>query len=144
MCHFCDSCRVEQTRGKRTFPEVVERGPTGLKARATIHFTPSSVGGKLYPSYTVIHHHAGKRHRQRFSRYERARAHAEEAAIKLSNGEAAALDLTGHDRKVLVNAREALVSFDGCTVERAIDEYAQARKLLGGTPILEAVRFYER
>jgi len=129
---------------KITFPQIVERGPTGLKGRATIHQTPTTVGGKTYNSFTVVYYLNGERKRERFNDYSKAFAQAEEIATKLSNGESAALELTGDDRRIYLAAMECLRDCQGVSLEIAAREYAQARKLLGPASIMEAAKFYDR
>lgn len=129
---------------KVTFPQVVERGPTGLKGRATVHRSPTTVAGKRYDSFTVIYYLNGKRKRERFKEYRKAFSRAEEAAIKLSNGDSAALELTGDDRRIYLGAIETLSDFPETTLDMAVREYAEARKLLGEVSLLEASKFFDR
>ncbi len=93
---------------KITFPVVVERGPTGLKGTATILSTPTTVAGKTYASFTVVHYHAGVRHRERFNQYAKAFSKAEEIAIELSNCHKDAFFLSGDERRIYEAALEGL------------------------------------
>ncbi|CAN5783201.1 hypothetical protein BH09VER1_BH09VER1_17980 [soil metagenome] len=129
---------------KIIFPQIVERGPTGLKGRATIHRTPTTVGSKTYESFMVVYYLNGERKRERFNEYSKAFSQAEEVATKLSNGESAALELTGDDRRIYVGAMASLRDCEDVSLEMAVREYVQARKLLGPVPIMEAVKFYDR
>ncbi len=129
---------------KITFPQVIERGPTGLKGKVTIHRTPTMVGGKSYDSFTIVYYIGGNRKRQRFSDYAKAYTEAEVIATKLGNGESSALELTGDDRRIYVGAMEALRDFRDVSLDIAVKEYAQARRLLGSVSLMEAAKFYER
>lgn len=128
---------------KRSFPVVVERGPVGLKARVTIYRTPVKTDGRVYESFTVVYHLHGNRRRERFNAYRKAHSRAEEIAIKLSNGERSALELTGDDRRVYLVALEALKRIPSVTLDIAIREYVDARERLRDISLIEAVRFYE-
>ena len=121
----------------------MERGLAGLKGRATIHRSPSTVAGKTYVSFTVVYYLNGERKRERFNEYSKAFSQAEEVATKLSNGESAALEPTGDDR-IYVGAMESLRDCEDVSLEIAVREYVQARKLLGAVPIMEAIKFYDR
>ena len=129
---------------KIAFPQVVERGPTGLKGRATIHQSPTTVDGKTYDSFTVIYYLHGERKRERFNSYSKAFAKAEEVATKLSNGEGAALELTGNDRRVYLGAIETLRCISDTPLDTAVREYVQAQNALGEVSLMEAAKFYNR
>ncbi len=129
---------------KITFPQVVERGPTGLKGRVTIHRTPTTVGGKSYDSFTIVYYLGGQRKRERFKDYAKAFAEAEVIATKLGNGESSALELTGDDRRIYVGAIEALRDVADVSLDLAVKEYVQARKLLGSVSVMEAAKFFDR
>ena len=129
---------------KASFPVTVERGPVGLKGRATIHRTPVEIAGKRYDSFTVVFYQHSKRQRQRFNDYAKAFARAEEIATKLSNGESTALALNGDDRRMYVGALDALKHFPDVALDLAAREYVQARKILGDVLLLQAAKFYER
>ncbi|PAW79096.1 MAG: hypothetical protein B9S32_03835 [Verrucomicrobia bacterium Tous-C9LFEB] len=123
------------------FPEVVERGPTGLKGSSKIYFTPVRVKGEQYGSYTVAYYNLGKRVRERFSSYPKAKAYAEEKAIQLSGGEMAAVGLKNEDQRIYGGAIEKLKPHN-VELDFAVREYAQARELLGEVSVLDAVKFY--
>lgn len=129
---------------KITFPQVVERGPTGLKGQATIHRAPTTVGGRQYDSFMVVYYLNGKRKRERFNDYSKAFSKAEEVATKLSNGESSALELTGDDRRAYLGAVEGLRLFPDVTLDAAVREYSQARNLLREVSLIEAAKFYDR
>ena len=134
--------KSKKSRSKpREFPVLVERGPTGLKGTAKIYFTPVTVQGGRYDSFTVVHYDQGKRCRQRFNDYAKAFSHAEEKATQLSGGEMAAVSLKNEVQRIYGAAVEGLKSL-GISLEFAVREYIAARKLLGGVSILAAANFY--
>lgn len=64
-------------RAAKEFPVVIEHGPTGLKGTAKIYFTPVEVKGERYDSYMVIYYDLGKRCRERFNDFVKAKVYAE-------------------------------------------------------------------
>lgn len=125
-----------------------------MKGTAKIYRTPVVVQGKKYDSFTVESYAEGRRTRKRFRSYDRAYGQAETIAIKLANGERAALELKGEDRRVYLAAVEALRQLPrpagdssaspSALIENAIREYAEARTILETDSIIEAANYYIR
>src|ERR1700677_500655 len=128
---------------KSEFPVVVERGPTGLKGTAKIYFDPVTTKGKRYSSYVVSYYQLGKRLKERFDDYWVAHRVAEEKATQLSNGEVAAVGLKNSDQRLYASALQILEPL-GLSLESALREHVEAKKILGGTSILEAAKFHVR
>jgi integrase len=93
--------------------------------------------------YRVAYHIGGKRHRLHFNDLEKATSEAEAKAAQLSRGDVDAMQLSGKDRLVYGRALEA-VKEHGVPLDAVALEYSEARKLLDGVPLGDAVRFYCR
>jgi len=93
--------------------------------------------------YRVAYHIGGKRHRLHHNDLEKAIAEAEAKAAQLSRGDIDAVQLTGRDRLVYGRALEAIREH-ALPLDAAALEYSEARKLLDGIPLVDAVRFYSR
>ena len=89
--------RVRKATKLPEFPVSIRQGSAEVK----IYQTPVTVGGKRYQQFTVAYYLGAKRVRQRFADFEEARTEANAAAIKLANGEFAALKLNGSDSAIL-------------------------------------------
>jgi integrase len=117
------------------FPIVVKRGSSVVK----IYRDRKPTG----TYYRVAYHIGGKRHRLHFNHLENAIEEAEAKASQLSRGDIDAAQLTGKDRLVYGRAVEA-VKEHGAPLDTAALEYSEARKLLDGVSLVEAVRFFSR
>ena len=117
------------------FPIVVKRGSSVVK----IYRDRKPTG----TYYRVVYHLGGKRHRLHFNDLEKATSEAEAKAAQLSRGDMDAAQLTGKDRLVYGRALEALREH-GAPLDAVALEYSEARKLLDGVSVIEAVRFYAR
>src|SRR6516164_8323220 len=117
------------------FPIVVKRGSSVVK----IYRDRKPTG----TYYRVAYYIGGKRHRLHFNNLEKATSEAEAKAAHLSRGDIDAVQLTGKDRLVYGRAVEAVKEY-GAPLDAAALEYSEARKLLDGVPLVEAVRFYSR
>jgi integrase len=125
------------------FPVVVERGSSTVKiyrdrkAEGTyyrvIYYTRTTVGNK----------EVSERHRLNFSDLQEAKNEAEAKAAWLSRLDGDALRFSGHDRHIYATALDALKQF-GLPLDAIAREYSEARKLLDGVPLTDAVRFYTR
>jgi integrase len=93
--------------------------------------------------FRVTYHIGGKRHRLNFCNLDRAKSEAEAKAAQLSRGDVDAMQISGKDRLVYGRAMEA-VKETGVHLDAAALEYAQARKILDGVPLVDAARFYVR
>jgi integrase len=117
------------------FPILVKRGSSAVKI-----YRDRKAQGTYY---RVTYHLGGRRHRLNFSDLSQARSEAEAKACQLSRGDVDAAQLTGRDRLVYGRAVEA-VREHGLPLDAAALEYSEARKILDGTPLLEAAHFYAR
>jgi len=136
--HFSDSiCALKRNmKTKRNrFPIIVKRGSSVVK----IYLDRKPTG----TYYRVTYHLGGKRHRLNFVDLDKAKMEAEAKAAQLSRGDMDAMQISGKDRLVYGRAMEA-VKETGVHLDAAALEYAQARKILDGVPLVDAARFYVR
>lgn len=120
---------------KPKFPIVVKRGSCAVKI-----YRDQKPQGTYF---RVAYHLGGKRHRLNFRDLETATTEAEAKASQLSRGDVDAVQLSGRDRLVYGRALDAVRQF-AVPLDAAAIEYSEARKLLNGTPLLDAARFYAR
>jgi integrase len=120
---------------KDLFPIAVKRGSSVVK----IYCDPRASG----EYYRVVFHLGGKRHRLIFRDLDKAKNEAVAKAAQLARGDVDAVQLTGKDRLTYGRALEAVRPFD-VSLDAAAIEYAEARKVLEGHPLIEATRFYMR
>jgi integrase len=94
--------------------------------------------------YTVAYYAGTKRVRRKFSDLAKARREAELIAIKLANGEAEALKLTGGDRSDYVRAMQKLRAWKpDADLNLAVTDYVSVmRRLPEHVGLSEAVEFY--
>jgi len=93
--------------------------------------------------YRVAYHIGGKRHRLHHNDLEKAIAEAEAKAAQLSRGDIDAVQLTGRHRLVYGRALEAIREH-ALPLDAVAIEYSDARKILDGTSLVDAARFYSR
>src|SRR5439155_25586744 len=120
---------------RRRFPIVVKRGSCAVK----IYRDRKSTG----TYYRVAYHIGGKRHRLHHNDLEKAIAEAQAKTAQLTLGDIDAVQLTGRYRLVYGRALEAIREH-ALPLDAAALEYSEARKLLDGVPLVDAVRFYSR
>lgn len=97
-----------------------------------------------HPQFTVIYYEGSRRVKRKFADLEKARREADLAAIKLSNGEAEILKLTGSNRADYVHAMRHLRGWDeNAHLAFAVMDYVAAvKRLPDHTSLKEAVDFY--
>lgn len=97
-----------------------------------------------HPQFTVIYYEGSRRIKRKFSDLAKARREADLAAIKLSNGEADILKLTGTDRADYVHAMRQLQTWNACAnLNLAVTDYVAAvKRLPENTSLKEVVDFY--
>lgn len=117
------------------FPLVIKRGSCSVK----IYEDRKPTG--IY--FRVVYHLGGKRHRLNFNDLNKATIEAEAKASQFSRGDIDAVQLSGRDRLVYGRALEAVKEFE-IPLDAAALEYSAARKVLSGSTLLDAARFYER
>jgi len=118
---------------KIVFPFEVKRGSVSVK----IYRTPSHG----CDSFTLTYWQDGARKRPTFPTFEKARDEAEAVATRLGNVDADVLTLTSADRAAYLRARQ-LLDTAGVPIETAASQFAHSKKLLGDTPLSQAVEFY--
>jgi integrase len=94
-----------------------------------------------YYSYAVRFYRGTEEVRITRSNFEDAHREAQAAARSLAHGELDVLTLRSDDRLSYVRAVQAVES-TGVSLEKAAADYAEAHRMLGGAPLMEAVRFY--
>jgi integrase len=117
------------------FPIVVKRGWSVVKI-----YRDRKPEGTYY---RVVYHLGGKRRRLNFSDLRAATNEAEAKASQLSRGDVDAAQLSGKDRLEYGRARDAAKEFN-LPLDAVAIEYKEARNLLDGVPLIDAVRFYAR
>ena len=120
---------------RQRFPIVVKRGSCAVK----IYRDRKREG----TYYRVTFSLGGKRHRLNFSDLDEAKAEAEAKASQLSRGDVDATQLSGRDRLEYGRACDAVKEFN-LPLDAVGIEYKEARNLLDGVPLIDAVRFYAR
>jgi integrase len=117
------------------FPILVKRGSSAVKI-----YRDRKPQGTYY---RVVYHLGGRRHRLNFRDLAVARSEAEAKASQLSQGHLDAALLHPNDRLEYGRAKHAVKEL-GLPLDAVAIEYAQARDLLDGVPLLDAARFYAR
>jgi integrase len=94
--------------------------------------------------YTLAYYDGSKRVRQKFSDLDKAKREAEQAAIKIGEGEVEALRLKGHDRTDYVRAMQKLREWKpAADLYLAMTEYVAAmQRLPANVSLKEVVDFY--
>ena len=131
VCAHLSAKNMKRTR----FPIVIKRGSCAVKI-----YRDRKPNGMYY---RVAYHLGGKRHRLNFSGLQEATNEAEAKASQLSRGDVDAVQLSGRDRLVYGRALDTVKRFD-VPLDAVAIEYSEARKLLDGVPLMDAVRYYAR
>ena len=118
------------------FPQTVKVGP----CQAKIYATPR----KGQQAFTVCYYDAdGIRRRSVFSSYETAKEEADALLRRLVQGGSGSAVLRDVDRFAYARALEVLRP-TGIPLDLAAHQFVEAVKVLKGTPLLDAARFYAR
>ncbi len=121
-------------------PLEIKRGSTVVK----IYTVKNTVGGTVYPQFTLTYKSGNQRIKRKFSDLEAAKREGELVATKLANGENEVLRLTSTDRAIYLQACEELRPLN-LPLNIAINEYVAAvTRLPQGTSLREAVEFFMR
>ena len=96
---------------------------------------------KGYSGFTVAWYENGKRCRKFFAELKDARLHAQTVAVKIENQEREVLRLTPEDSRMFASCTQKLRPL-GVTLEAAVREYVEARKIIGNHPLSDALRFW--
>ncbi|HAO79446.1 MAG TPA: hypothetical protein DCQ92_10815 [Verrucomicrobia subdivision 3 bacterium] len=115
------------------FPVTVKRGSVAVK----IYCTPTHG----CDSFTLSYYQDGVRKRPTFPSLQLAKDEANAVVNRLGNSDSDVLTLTSADRAAYLRARQLLDPF-GLAIETAAAQVADARKLLGDVPLVQAVEFY--
>jgi len=143
----------------KTKPISLEKGPLEVAKQGSItvpiyattnriyRLNPASGDRELkseHPQFTVIYYEGSRRVKRKFADLVKARREADLAAIKLANGEAEVLKLTGTDRADYVHAMRHLRGWNqSAHLTLAVTDYVAAMKRLPeSTSLKEAVDFY--
>jgi exonuclease VII small subunit len=119
---------------KAKFPLAVKCGSSSV----TIYCNKSKKG---YSSFVVRYFLGSQEVRLTRANFEAAYKEAESAARSLANGELDVLTLRSEDRRSYVRSLANLKP-TGVDLETATKEYAEARAILRGASLLDAVRIY--
>lgn len=116
------------------FPKRIKRGSCVV----SIYKTPT----RGYDGFTVVHYEAsGGRCRRMFNSYAQAHQAAKETAAELAAGKPEVHVLVGHDLMVYRRALKAL-NGTGVDLDTAAAQFAQATRVLGNVPVIEAANVY--
>lgn len=94
-----------------------------------------------YVEFKVAFYVGDKRKLETFAEYEKARKRADAINDSVADKDVDALAISREDRILFKRATDAIAGL-GLEIDAAAREYAEARKLLGATPLLDAVRGY--
>ncbi len=125
------------------FPIVVKRGSSEVKIYRDRKSEGMYYRVVYYTKTTVEGKDVSKRHRLNYSDFQEATNEAEAKASWLSRLDGDALQFSGRDRHIYARALDAVKEFD-VPLDTVASEYADARKVLDGVPLIDAVRFYAR
>lgn len=120
---------------RQRFPFVVKRGSCSVK----IYRDRKPEGTYYRVAYSL----GGKRQRLCFRTLQEATNEAEAKASQLSRGDVDAAQLSGKDRLEYGRACDVVKDFK-LPLDAVAIEYAGARKVLDGVPLIDAARFYAR
>ena len=109
--------------------------------RVVIRFEPLFSSGRWYPSWIIEYYLRGLRKRKRINSEKKARARAERIATRLAAGDVHSLELRGDERRAYYAASERLKSL-GLGLEVAVQEFAEAKKIVKNADLREIARFY--
>src|SRR5690242_9065965 len=121
------------SRKKEEFPKVIRVGQT----KATIYKTPTNG----CDSFTVVWYEGPVRKRKAFADLGLAEVHASSQVNNLSNGETRAAKLSGEECLEYVRARNTIQGY-ALSLDTAMAEWREAKELIKGGSIVEAVRYY--
>ena len=97
------------------------------------------------PIYTVSYLGPDGRERRNFTDVDEAKSEAANIADKLAEFDAGALRLNGNDALKYQEAQQAIAaSGSTLSLNAVVDDYARARRILGGDNIVEAARYWKK
>lgn len=150
---------IRDNPGMKTKPTIHEKGPLEVAKQGSVSIPIYATTNRIYrrnpatgarelksehPQFTVIFYEGSRRVQRKFADLGKARREADLAAIKLANGEAEILKLTGTDRADYVHAMRHLRGWnESAHLNLAVTDYVAAMKRLPeNTSLKEAVDFY--
>jgi len=113
--------------------DLIKHGSVTIKVNESVN--------RGRPLFFFNFYEGGRRHQRNFADKDAAHAEADTIARRLAGGHGAAIALTGRDRDAYLHAVRVLEGLD-IPLSAAVEEYAAARKKLGGDPLADAVDFY--
>ncbi len=105
-----------------------------------IYKTPTSNG---YDSFTIVYRQHGVRKREVLADFDKAKKRGKQIADSLATGKVLTADMSADDREAYTYAKQ-LLKPTGVSLSAACQEYAECHKLLGGVPLLAAVRDFSK
>jgi integrase len=118
------------------FPLLVRKGSAVVKIY--------EVKNRDRKNYTVSYLTAvNGRVRRTFAELNTAKREAETIALNLAHGDLEALKLSGSDKQIYVEAKQAIAP-TGMPLHVAAHDYARAYAILGHAGIVEAVKYYKK
>src|SRR4029453_10073077 len=118
------------------FPMLIKKGSAVVKIY--------EVKNRDRKNYTVSYLTAvNGRVRRTFAELNTAKREAETIALNLAHGDLEALKLSGSDKQIYVEAKQA-VPPTGMPLHVAAHDYARAYAILGHAGIVEAVKYYKK
>src|SRR5438552_3280471 len=127
---------VAQGRAAAEFPLTIKKGHASVKIYA--------VKNRDRMNYTVSYMTAvNGRVRKTFADLELAKREANNIALNLAEGDLEALKLTGSDKRIYVEAKQALAR-TGIPLHSVAHEFARCFDILGHGGIVEAARYFKK
>jgi integrase len=123
----------EQPKDK--FPLTVKKGHAVVKIY--------EVKNRNLTNYCVSYIGPTGRQRRNFAKFDLAKREATNIAQKLADFDADGLNLSGGDRRIYVEAQQAIAA-TGLPLNSVAHEFARAFAILGGAHIVESARYYKK
>ena len=135
MQNHAACCIISVMKRHERFPKAVKIGSAIVKIYC----------GKAhgYDLFTVAYHENGKRQRRTFADLGDAKNAAHEIALKIAQGRANSMELTGADRDTYIAVLN-LLRPHGLPLLSVVEEYVAAREHLDGDSLLSAAKEYAR
>lgn len=124
------------------FPIQIREGSSVVKIYQTP--IPAKSGSKAYDAFTLSYHFGGKRIRKIFTDLATAKQEARDAVIKIANGDMGSSQLSPTQLRQYRSAVQLLSEFRDLSIEQALLEYTEAKKLMNGGNLLHAAQFFTK
>src|SRR5204862_3847011 len=120
------------------WPVRVKRG----NSTVNIYKADRKKNGRRYREFKLAYYNEiGKRTLQSFNSFKKARNAADNVNVSLMKGEVKSLVLSNDDKVVYLRALKAL-KLTGTALDLAAHKVPESVKLLGGTALVHAARYY--